>query len=122
MSRGTGRKLGTGTPAAARQARLGACALAGVCVHLLWDAQLHHPCELIKQALTVCRYSCYYLTRNSLTYTAPVMVSDPALKMDITQARIPLTGTTTERLTSGSTDQEFKFAPSVYVAVWTVQT
>ncbi|CAL8466766.1 g6302 [Coccomyxa elongata] len=30
-------------------------------------------------------YACYYLTRNSLTYTAPVMVSDPTLKMDITQ-------------------------------------
>ena len=32
-----------------------------------------------------CRYACYYLTRNSLTYTAPVMTADPALKMDITQ-------------------------------------
>lgn len=30
-------------------------------------------------------YSCYYLTRNSLTYTAPVMVADPKLAMDITQ-------------------------------------
>lgn len=30
-------------------------------------------------------YACYYLTRNSLTYTAPVMTADPALKMDITQ-------------------------------------
>lgn len=30
-------------------------------------------------------YACYYLTRNSLTYTAPVMVADAALKMDITQ-------------------------------------
>ena len=39
----------------------------------------------------ICRYSCYYLTRNSLTYTAPVMVSDPALKMDITQARTLIT-------------------------------
>lgn len=34
-----------------------------------------------------CRYASYYLTRNSLTYTAPVMVSDPSLKMDITQVR-----------------------------------
>ena len=33
------------------------------------------------------RYACYYLTRNSLTYTAPVMVSDPSLKMDITQVQ-----------------------------------
>lgn len=31
-----------------------------------------------------CRYSSYYLTRNSLTYTAPVMVADPTLGMDIT--------------------------------------
>eukprot|EP00200_Dunaliella_tertiolecta_P006156 CAMPEP_0202343192 /NCGR_PEP_ID=MMETSP1126-20121109/3422_1 /ASSEMBLY_ACC=CAM_ASM_000457 /TAXON_ID=3047 /ORGANISM="Dunaliella tertiolecta, Strain CCMP1320" /LENGTH=519 /DNA_ID=CAMNT_0048934233 /DNA_START=351 /DNA_END=1911 /DNA_ORIENTATION=- len=30
-------------------------------------------------------YSSYYLTRNSLTYTAPVMVADPKLGMDITQ-------------------------------------
>ncbi len=30
-------------------------------------------------------YACYYLTRNSLTYTAPVMVADPTLGMDITQ-------------------------------------
>ncbi|KAJ9513154.1 hypothetical protein QJQ45_029358 [Haematococcus lacustris] len=30
-------------------------------------------------------YSSYYLTRNSLTYTAPVMVADPRLGMDITQ-------------------------------------
>ncbi|MEW5313928.1 MAG: hypothetical protein WDW38_005459 [Sanguina aurantia] len=29
-------------------------------------------------------YSCYYLTRNSLTYTAPMMVADAALGMDIT--------------------------------------
>ena len=32
------------------------------------------------------RYAAYYLTRNSLTYTAPVMVADKALHMDITQA------------------------------------
>jgi len=36
-------------------------------------------------AFALCRYACYYLTRNSLTYTAPVMTADPALKMDITQ-------------------------------------
>lgn len=35
--------------------------------------------------LIVPRYSCYYLTRNSLTFAAPVMVADPALNMDITQ-------------------------------------
>ena len=28
-------------------------------------------------------YSCYYLTRNSLTYTAPVMVADKALGLDV---------------------------------------
>lgn len=37
----------------------------------------------------LCRYACYYLTRNSLTYTAPVMVSDPNLGMDITQVDCP---------------------------------
>ena len=30
-------------------------------------------------------YAPYYLTRNSLTYTAPVMVATPALGMDVTQ-------------------------------------
>lgn len=35
------------------------------------------------------RYASYYLTRNSLTYTAPVMVSDATLKMDITQVGAP---------------------------------
>ena len=38
--------------------------------------------------MCVRRYACYYLTRNSLTYTAPVMVADAALKMDITQVGV----------------------------------
>ena len=42
-------------------------------------------CCLAAQTLHLCRYACYYLTRNSLTYTAPVMVADASLKMDITQ-------------------------------------
>ena len=29
-------------------------------------------------------YACYYLTRNSLTFTAPAMVATPALGLDIT--------------------------------------
>lgn len=29
-------------------------------------------------------YSCYYLTRNSLTFTAPAMVASPSLGLDIT--------------------------------------
>lgn len=29
-------------------------------------------------------YSCYYLTRNSLTFTAPAMVATPSLGLDIT--------------------------------------
>ena len=29
-------------------------------------------------------YSCYYLTRNSLTFTAPAMVATPSLCLDIT--------------------------------------
>ncbi len=31
------------------------------------------------------RYSCFYLTRNSLTYTAPAMVADPSLGIGITE-------------------------------------
>ena len=48
-----------------------------VCSSSSWHADM--------QTLVCCRYACYYLTRNSLTYTAPVMTADPALKMDITQ-------------------------------------
>jgi hypothetical protein len=29
-------------------------------------------------------YSCFYLTRNSLTYTAPAMVADPTLGISMT--------------------------------------
>lgn len=36
-------------------------------------------------ASVVCRYSCYYLTRNSLGFAAPVMVADKSLNMDITK-------------------------------------
>jgi len=41
--------------------------------------------RLLVFASIVLGYSTYYLTRNSLTYTAPVMVADPKLAMDITQ-------------------------------------
>lgn len=49
-----------------------------------------YSAEFIRRRLVVfisivIGYSCYYLTRNSLTYTAPVMVADPKLAMDITQ-------------------------------------
>lgn len=33
-------------------------------------------------------YSAYYLTRNSLTFTAPVMVADPSLNIDITSVGV----------------------------------
>jgi sugar phosphate permease len=54
------------------------------------DAPLSYPKEFTARRLVVflgivIGYSCYYLTRNSLTYTAPVMVADPKLGMDITQ-------------------------------------
>ncbi|KAI8474856.1 MAG: hexose-phosphate transporter, major isoform [Monoraphidium minutum] len=54
------------------------------------DKPLEYPREftmrrLLVFASIVLGYSCYYLTRNSLTYTAPVMVADPKLGMDITQ-------------------------------------
>ena len=32
-----------------------------------------------------CRYAAYYLTRNSLSYTAPEMIKDPALNFDMTK-------------------------------------
>ncbi|KAL3139964.1 hypothetical protein ABBQ38_004251 [Trebouxia sp. C0009 RCD-2024] len=49
-----------------------------------------YPQDFVRRRLVVfvaivIGYACYYLTRNSLTYTAPVMTADPALKMDITQ-------------------------------------
>ena len=31
------------------------------------------------------RYACYYVTRNSLTYTAPTMLNDAALGLTMTQ-------------------------------------
>ena len=30
------------------------------------------------------RYGAHYLTRNSLAFTAPTMIKDPALKLDMT--------------------------------------
>ena len=33
-------------------------------------------------------YSCFYLTRNSLTYTAPAMVADTALGLSMTDVRL----------------------------------
>jgi sugar phosphate permease len=49
-----------------------------------------YPADFVRRRLVVfvgivVGYACYYLTRNSLTYTAPVMVADASLKMDITQ-------------------------------------
>eukprot|EP00877_Chromochloris_zofingiensis_P003701 jgi/Chrzof1/13331/Cz07g29050.t1 len=54
------------------------------------DEPNNYSAEFIRRRLLVfisivIGYSCYYLTRNSLTYTAPVMVADPKLAMDITQ-------------------------------------
>jgi len=40
--------------------------------------------RLVTFAGIVLGYSCFYLTRNSLTYTAPVMVATPSLGIDIT--------------------------------------
>ena len=49
-----------------------------------------YPADFVRRRLLVfgsivIGYACYYLTRNSLTYAAPVMVADAALGMDITQ-------------------------------------
>uniref|UniRef100_A0A7R9V7P4 Major facilitator superfamily (MFS) profile domain-containing protein n=1 Tax=Chlamydomonas euryale TaxID=1486919 RepID=A0A7R9V7P4_9CHLO len=53
------------------------------------DKPLEYAPEFVRRRLLVfisivVGYSSYYLTRNSLTYTAPVMVADPSLGMDIT--------------------------------------
>jgi MFS transporter, OPA family, sugar phosphate sensor protein UhpC len=52
------------------------------------DMPTYPPAFVARRLLTfaciVLGYSCYYLTRNSLTYTAPVMVADAALGLDIT--------------------------------------
>ena len=52
-------------------------------------APLVYPAEFVRHRLfvfmaIVVGYSCFYLTRNSLTYTAPVMVATPGLGIDIT--------------------------------------
>lgn len=44
--------------------------------------------RLITFVSIVLGYSCFYLTRNSLTYTAPVMVADKTLGFTITDVRI----------------------------------
>eukprot|EP00198_Chlamydomonas_reinhardtii_P009859 XP_001699196.1 hexose-phosphate transporter, minor isoform [Chlamydomonas reinhardtii] len=54
------------------------------------DAPVQYSADFIRRRLLVfigivIGYSSYYLTRNSLTYTAPVMVADASLHMDITQ-------------------------------------
>ncbi|EFN51043.1 hypothetical protein CHLNCDRAFT_141550 [Chlorella variabilis] len=49
-----------------------------------------YPPEFVRRRLItfvgiVLGYSCFYLTRNSLTYTAPVMVADPSLPIGMTE-------------------------------------
>ncbi len=56
-------------------------------MQLLWIANVD------TDILYVGRYAAYYLTRNSLTYTAPVMVADAKLAMDITQVHFAFFGT-----------------------------
>ncbi|PRW61349.1 hexose phosphate transport isoform A [Chlorella sorokiniana] len=49
-----------------------------------------YPGDFVRRRLItfvgiVLGYSCFYLTRNSLTYTAPVMVADPSLPIGMTE-------------------------------------
>lgn len=44
--------------------------------------------RLITFAGIVLGYSCFYLTRNSLTYTAPAMVADASLGISMTDVGI----------------------------------
>lgn len=37
------------------------------------------PSRTVRRVSVACRYSCFYLTRNSLTYTAPAMVATASL-------------------------------------------
>jgi sugar phosphate permease len=48
--------------------------------------------RLITFAGIVLGYACFYLTRNSLTYTAPVMVADEALGISLTDVRCIIHG------------------------------
>ena len=48
--------------------------------------------RLITFAGIVLGYACFYLTRNSLTYTAPVMVADKALGISLTDVRCMIHG------------------------------
>ena len=53
------------------------------------DTRMIYTAEFLKSRLGVFTsillgYSCYYLTRNSLTFTAPAMVASPSLGLDIT--------------------------------------
>ena len=41
-------------------------------------------CSLKAAALLTCRYASFYLTRNSLAFTAPTMLEDKALGLDMT--------------------------------------
>ena len=60
-------------------------------VEVLSDLPEYPPDFLRRRWITflgiVLGYSCFYLTRNSLTYTAPVMVADKALGLTMTDVR-----------------------------------
>ena len=52
-----------------------------------WDEGFRKR-RLLIFAFTVVAYACFYLTRNSLYYTAPAMVAAPELNLDITSIGI----------------------------------
>jgi OPA family sugar phosphate sensor protein UhpC-like MFS transporter len=57
------------------------------------DASQKYSGEFIRTRLMsfagiVLGYSCFYLTRNSLTYTAPAMVADATLGITMTDVRV----------------------------------
>jgi sugar phosphate permease len=81
--------LATSTsPSTARPGDVSAASGGGGAAATAGEMPSYPPAFVARRLLTfaciVLGYSCYYLTRNSLTYTAPVMVADPTLGLDIT--------------------------------------
>lgn len=80
-------KAGAEAPAAAAAAAPAAAAAAAPAS--LSDMPAY-PADFVRRRLLtfagiVLGYSCFYLTRNSLTYTAPAMVADPSLPIGMTE-------------------------------------
>lgn len=74
--------MGGGLGSACVRACSACCAATGLGVD--GDRRADPPYPLGRARCLLDRYSCYYLTRNSLTFAAPVMVATPGLGLDMT--------------------------------------